>query len=134
MRFNLPKLNAILIAISLVIIVIGFALMVGEPSGATEFNPDIFSFRRITVGPMVSLFGFFVMIFAILYTICLDVVMFRMILSGNLCASWICMLASFPSLGKFSLTLYMNTFCAPFQSLVFFWYAYNVNIIILDIV
>ena len=67
MKFNLPKFNAILIAISLVIIVLGFALMVGEPSGATEFNPDIFSVRRITVGPMISLFGFMVMIVAILY-------------------------------------------------------------------
>lgn len=67
MKFNLPKYNAVLIAISVVIIVVGFALMVGNPSGAIEFNPDIFSFRRITVGPMVSLFGFVVMIIAILY-------------------------------------------------------------------
>ena len=41
MKFNLPKINAIAIAISVVIIIIGFALMVGAPSGATEFNPDI---------------------------------------------------------------------------------------------
>lgn len=67
MKFNLPKLNAILIAIALVVIVIGFALMTGTPSSATEYNPDIFSFRRITVGPMISLFGFLVMIVAILY-------------------------------------------------------------------
>jgi hypothetical protein len=67
MKYNLSKFNAILIAICLVIIVIGFALMVGEPSGAMEFNPDIFSFRRITVGPMVALFGFVAMIVAILY-------------------------------------------------------------------
>ena len=67
MKFNLPKLNAILIAIALVVIVIGLALMRGAPSGATEYNPDIFSFRRITVGPMISLFGFLVMIVAILY-------------------------------------------------------------------
>lgn len=67
MRYNLPKLNAILIAISVVIIVLGFALMAGEPSGATEYNPDIFSVRRITVGPMISLFGFLVMIVAILF-------------------------------------------------------------------
>ena len=45
----------------------GFALMVGEPSGATEYNPDIFSFRRITVGPMIALFGFVTMIVAILF-------------------------------------------------------------------
>ena len=67
MKFNLPKINAILIAVSLVIVVIGFALMVGNPSGATEYNPDIFSFRRITVGPMIALLGFVTMIFAILY-------------------------------------------------------------------
>ena len=67
MKFNLPVLNAILIAISLVIVVVGFALMVGEPSGAVEFNPDIFSLRRITVGPMAALFGFVMMIVAILY-------------------------------------------------------------------
>ena len=67
MKFNLPKLNSILIAISVVIIIVGFALMTGEPSGATAYNPDIFSFRRITVGPMISLFGFLVMIVAILH-------------------------------------------------------------------
>lgn len=67
MKFNLPKLNSILIAISVMIIIVGFALMTGEPSGATAYNPDIFSFRRITVGPMISLFGFLVMIVAILY-------------------------------------------------------------------
>ena len=67
MNYNLPKLNMILIAICMVIIVIGFALMVGAPSGADEYNPDIFSFRRITVGPMVALFGFMIMIFAILF-------------------------------------------------------------------
>ncbi len=67
MKYNLPKLNVILIAVSFVIIVFGFALMVGVPSGATEYNPDIFSVRRITVGPMISLFGFVVMIVAILF-------------------------------------------------------------------
>ena len=67
MKYNLPKINAILIAISLVVVVLGFELMVGEPSGTTEYNPDIFSFRRITIGPMIALFGFLAMIVAILY-------------------------------------------------------------------
>lgn len=66
MKKTLPKFNLILIAVSFVIIVIGFALMVGAPSGE-EYNPDIFSFRRITVGPMIALFGFVCMLFAILY-------------------------------------------------------------------
>lgn len=66
MKHTLPKLNLILIAVSFAIIVIGFALMVGAPSGE-EYNPDIFSVRRITVGPMIALFGFVCMLFAILY-------------------------------------------------------------------
>ena len=67
MKYNLPKLNLILIAVSFAVIIIGFCLMIGEPSGATEYNPEIFSVRRITVGPMISLFGFVMMIFAILF-------------------------------------------------------------------
>ena len=66
MKHRLSKLNLILIAVSFAIIVLGFALMAGEPSGEV-YNPDIFSFRRITVGPMISLFGFVFMIFAILF-------------------------------------------------------------------
>ena len=66
MKQTLPKLNLILIAVSFAIIVIGFCLMVGEPSGEV-YNPDIFSFRRIPLGPMISLFGFVSMIFAILF-------------------------------------------------------------------
>jgi uncharacterized membrane protein len=64
---QLPKFNVLLIAVCVLIIVFGFALMTGEPSGATEYNPDIFSFRRITLGPMISLAGFVLMIVAILF-------------------------------------------------------------------
>jgi hypothetical protein len=66
MKQTLPKLNLILIAVSFAIILLGFCLMVGAPSGEV-YNPDIFSFRRITVGPMIALFGFVSMIVAILY-------------------------------------------------------------------
>ena len=69
MKYNLPKLNLILIGVSFAIIVLGFVLMGGEPSGATEYNPDIFSFRRVTVGPMISFFGFILMIVAILFKV-----------------------------------------------------------------
>lgn len=61
------KWNLILIGVSFLIIVLGFALMAGDPSGATEYNPDIFSVRRITIGPMISLAGFVLMIVAILW-------------------------------------------------------------------
>lgn len=67
MKYNMDKINLVLIAASTLIILIGLVLMVGEPSGATEYNPDIFSTRRITVGPMISLAGFVLMIFAILF-------------------------------------------------------------------
>lgn len=62
----LSKTNLILIAISFIIIIVGFLLMTGS-STDVEFNPDIFSTRRITVGPMISFFGFIMMIFAILW-------------------------------------------------------------------
>lgn len=65
-KFTLGKINLILIAIGFVIIVLGFILMSGS-STETTFNPDIFSFRRITVAPMVSFFGFLFIIFAILF-------------------------------------------------------------------
>jgi len=67
MKYNMDKINLVLIAVSTLIILIGLCLMVGAPSGATEYNPDIFSTRRITVGPMISLLGFVLMIVAILY-------------------------------------------------------------------
>ena len=67
MRYNLPKQNALYIAVSFVIIILGFVLMAGEPSGATEYNPDLVSTRRITVGPMISLLGFVLMIVAVLW-------------------------------------------------------------------
>ncbi len=64
---SLPRRNRIMIVCALLIIVLGFVLMLGEPSGATEYNPDIFSFRRVTLGPMISLAGFVFMIPAILW-------------------------------------------------------------------
>ena len=65
-RFTLGKINLYLIAIGFVIIVTGFFLITGSGTDV-EFNPEIFSQRRITVGPMVSFFGFLFVIFAILF-------------------------------------------------------------------
>lgn len=66
MKQSLSKINLILIAVSLIIIIIGFILMSGDASGEV-YNPDIFSLRRVTIGPMTSLFGFLFMIVAILW-------------------------------------------------------------------
>jgi len=64
--FTLGKINLILIAVGFIIVVLGFFLMSGSTTGV-EYNPDVFSARRITVAPMVSLFGFLFIIFAILF-------------------------------------------------------------------
>lgn len=65
--FALGKENYKLMAIGFAIIVVGFILMAG---GGTDdpnvFNPEIFSFRRITLAPIILLFGFAFEIFAIM--------------------------------------------------------------------
>ena len=61
------KINYILIAVAVAVIIIGFVLMTGSPSTATEYNPDIFSFRRITLSPIVCLIGFLLVIVGIMY-------------------------------------------------------------------
>ena len=66
MKQSLPKLNIILILVSFLIIIVGFALMAGAPSGEV-YNPDIFSIRRVTVGPMIALLGFVSMVVSILW-------------------------------------------------------------------
>lgn len=59
------KKNFILLAISLVIVLIGFVLMSGAPSSEEAFNEDIFSAMRIKVAPIVCLIGFVSLIAAI---------------------------------------------------------------------
>ena len=62
------KLKAFIVfltAIAFVLILIGFILMLGSTS-ELEYNPDIYSVRRIVVGPMISLAGFMFIIYAIL--------------------------------------------------------------------
>lgn len=59
--------NYIAMACCLALIVVGFLLMAG-PGSSVEggFNPDIFSTRRIVIGPAVTFIGFLLMAFAIL--------------------------------------------------------------------
>ena len=61
------KLNYWLMAGCALLIVIGFLLMLGGGSSVENgFNPDIFSTRRIVVGPLLAFLGFLLMAFAIL--------------------------------------------------------------------
>lgn len=65
--FALEKENYKLMAIGFVIIIIGFILMAGGGSDDPNvFNPDIFSFRRLTLAPILLLFGFVFEIYAIM--------------------------------------------------------------------
>ena len=66
-NFAFGKMNFILLAIGVAIVVIGFILMSGSGSTETEFNPEIFSIRRINVAPIVCLFGFLFIVYAILH-------------------------------------------------------------------
>lgn len=65
-NFALSKNNIKLIIISFALVLIGFALMLGGSTDFEAFDPDIFSFRRIVLGPGCSFVGFVLMIFAIL--------------------------------------------------------------------
>jgi membrane-bound ClpP family serine protease len=65
--FALGKENYKLMAIGLGIIVIGFILMGGGGSNNPEvFSDAIFSFRRITLAPIVVMAGFIFEIYAIM--------------------------------------------------------------------
>ena len=66
-KFALDKLNFILIAVGIVIIIAGLLLMTGPSSTETHFEPDIFSTRRVVVAPLVCFVGFVFMIFAIMF-------------------------------------------------------------------
>ncbi|HON51614.1 MAG TPA: DUF3098 domain-containing protein [Bacteroidales bacterium] len=74
-QFALGKENYILMAVGVVILIVGFILLSGGkavnpndfyPNGDPSQTPEIFSFRRITLAPIVILFGFFFEIFAIM--------------------------------------------------------------------
>jgi hypothetical protein len=65
--FALGKENYKLLAIGFGIIVFGFILMLGGKSeDPAEFSDKIFSFRRITLAPIIVLAGFVFEIWAIM--------------------------------------------------------------------
>lgn len=66
-NYAFDRTNFTLLAIGFAIVVIGFILMSGSSSTEQAFNPDIFSFRRIKVAPVVCFVGFISMIYAIIY-------------------------------------------------------------------
>ncbi|MBR5465149.1 MAG: DUF3098 domain-containing protein [Alistipes sp.] len=66
-RMPLTRKNYIILAIGFAVVLLGFVLMAGGGSySATEFNYDIFSFRRITLAPILVVGGFVIEIYGIL--------------------------------------------------------------------
>ena len=65
-NFAFDKMNFILLAVGMAIVVVGFLLMTGAGSTESAFEPDIFSARRIKVAPIVCLIGFVSMIYAVI--------------------------------------------------------------------
>lgn len=53
------KMNYRLMIIGVLLIIIGSALMAGKE--------DIFSFTKITLGPIIAMIGFILQVFAIMY-------------------------------------------------------------------
>lgn len=60
------KVNFILLAVGMAIVIIGFLLMSGSGLDEHTFDTDIFSTRRIVVAPVVTLFGFLSIIYAVI--------------------------------------------------------------------
>ena len=65
--FAFGRTNFILLAIGMAIVIIGFILMAGSGSSQEAYNPEIFSAQRIKVAPLVCLFGFVSMIYAVVH-------------------------------------------------------------------
>ena len=63
----LTKKNYLYMLVGVLIIVLGFVLMSGGGEHtATEFDESIFSFRRITLAPIVVIAGFAFEVYAIM--------------------------------------------------------------------
>ncbi|MCQ2607593.1 MAG: DUF3098 domain-containing protein [Bacteroidales bacterium] len=75
-NFTFSRTNYILVAVGALILLVGFILLSGGavenpddfyPNGDPNQVPEIFNFRRLTLAPIVILFGFAFEIFAILW-------------------------------------------------------------------
>ena len=66
-NFAVDKMNYILLAIGMAVVIVGFILMSGSGSSEEAFNPDIFSVRRIKVAPVVCFLGFAFVVYGIMH-------------------------------------------------------------------
>jgi len=65
----MPSKNVKIIGLGLLVMIVGFVLMIGGGSSDPNvFNPEMFSFRRITLAPIVIIVGIVVILFGIMKT------------------------------------------------------------------
>jgi hypothetical protein len=66
--FLFSKENYIIMIAGVVVIILGFVLMTGPANDNPAFFPkeEIYSFRRITLAPVVVMIGFLIEVYAIL--------------------------------------------------------------------
>ena len=60
------KVNFILLAIGMAVVILGFILMSGSGSTEQAINTEVFSTMRIKVAPVVCFIGFVSIIYAII--------------------------------------------------------------------
>lgn len=66
-EFAFSRINFILLAVAMSIVVVGMLMMSGDASTAEKFNPEMFNTLHIKVGPLVCLAGYVLMVVAILF-------------------------------------------------------------------
>ena len=67
-NFLFQSTNYKILGFSIIVLCIGFLVMIGG-GGKTDFdfNPDIFSFQRIVLAPLLIVAGYIGMIYSIFY-------------------------------------------------------------------
>lgn len=64
-NFAFDKVNFILLAAGMLVVILGFVLMAGGGSTDEAYDPEIFSAMRIKVAPVMCFIGFVSMVYAI---------------------------------------------------------------------
>ncbi len=65
-RFPLTRRNYVILLVGFGLVLLGFVLMTGGSSAPGEFNEEMFSWRRITLAPILVIGGFAVEIYGIM--------------------------------------------------------------------
>lgn len=64
-NFAFDKVNFILLAAGMLVVILGFVLMAGGGSTDEAYDPEIFSAMRVKVAPVMCFIGFVSMVYAI---------------------------------------------------------------------